>query len=51
MPGVATDIMGEAGIQFKYWIPLLLLAVVVAVAVGAIGGILSGAYQFAGRYR
>jgi hypothetical protein len=41
MPGIATDVLGEAGIQFKVWIPLLLLgvaALVVAVAIGRFRG-------------
>jgi hypothetical protein len=41
MPGVATDVLGEAGIQLKVWIPLLLLgvaALVVAVAIGRFRG-------------
>jgi hypothetical protein len=35
MPNVATDVLGEGGIQFKVWIPLLILGMILLVLAGA----------------
>jgi hypothetical protein len=35
MPSVATDVLGEAGVQTKTYIPLLILAAVVASLAGS----------------
>ena len=35
MPSVATDVLGEAGVQFKVWIPLYILGFVLVILAGA----------------
>jgi hypothetical protein len=35
MPNVATDVIGEGGVQFKVWMPLLILGFALILLVGA----------------
>lgn len=35
MPSVATDVLGSGGVEFKVWIPLLILGFVLLMIVGA----------------
>jgi len=35
MPNVATDVIGAGGVEFKVWMPLLILGFVILVLVGA----------------
>ena len=35
MPNVATDVLGEGGVQMKVWIPLFILGFVLMILVGA----------------
>jgi hypothetical protein len=35
MPNVATDVIGEGGVQLKVWMPLLILGLALALLVGA----------------
>jgi len=35
MPNVVTDVIGEGGVQFKVYMPLLILALALLILVGA----------------